>query len=235
MQKAANPVKEIAHRRASKGHAGNKDLRIAVSLDESFNFYYADNFETLERNGVNLVFFSPVNDPSLPTNIDGLILGGGFPEVVADKLEVNLSMHKSILEAAEDGLPIYAECGGLMYLTKSISGYKGNNRKRKMVGLFDAETEMTSKLTLNYTLADCNGAFFGRVSGIRGHEFHYSKIDNISLDSKFAYIVRKGAGIAQNRDGLVVYNCLASYMHVHFTDYRIVDRFLQNCINYSRT
>jgi cobyrinic acid a,c-diamide synthase len=135
-------------------HFLNGRIKIAVAIDESFNFYYADNLDALRKQNAHLVFFSPVNDNKLPESVCGIILGGGFPEVLADKLEKNQSMKKSILKAAENGIPIYGECGGLMYLTKSIRGYKRDQDKsRKMVGLIDADTFISGKLTLNYTEA----------------------------------------------------------------------------------
>lgn len=216
-------------------HLPNGQIKIAVAMDESFNFYYADNLDALRRQKAKLVFFSPVNDSELPENIAGVILGGGFPEVLAEKLGKNQSMIKSISKAAKDGIPIYGECGGLMYLTRSIRGYKGdNNKKQKMIGLIDADTFMTGKLTLNYTDADSNASIFGKISKIRGHEFHYSKIENIAKDSKFAYTMKRGSGIDNKKDGFVVYNCLASYMHLHFADSRLPKRLVESCIKCSQ-
>ncbi|MGA7042965.1 MAG: cobyrinate a,c-diamide synthase, partial [Nitrososphaeraceae archaeon] len=137
----------------------NGQIKIAVALDESFNFYYADNLDALREQKAELIFFSPINDCKLPENIHGVILGGGFPEVLADKLEKNQSMGKSITKAAENGIPIYGECGGLMYLTRSIKGYRGDEgKKRNMVGLIDADTFISGKLTLNYTEANSNAS-----------------------------------------------------------------------------
>jgi cobyrinic acid a,c-diamide synthase len=112
--------------------------RIAVAMDESFNFYYQDNLDSLRRFGAEIVFFSPVTDKKIPP-CDGIYIGGGFPEVKGDLLQRNETMKKLVKKYAQDGMPIYAECGGLMYLTKSIS-YKSG--KFKMVGLFDAITVM---------------------------------------------------------------------------------------------
>ena len=213
----------------------NGQIKIAVALDESFNFYYADNLDALREQKAELIFFSPINDCKLPENIHGVILGGGFPEVLADKLEKNQSMGKSITKAAENGIPIYGECGGLMYLTRSIKGYSGNEgKKRNMVGLIDADTFISGKLTLNYTEANSNASIFGKISKVRGHEFHYSRIENIAKDSKFAYVMRRGNGIDNKKDGFMVYNCLASYMHLHFADSRLPKRFIESCIKYTR-
>ena len=208
--------------------------RIAVALDESFNFYYADNLDALRRSGAQLVFFSPVQGQQLPDDIHGIMLGGGFPEVLADQLEKNRSMIRSIKKAVDDGMPVYGECGGLMYLTRSISGYKGEKKKRKMLGLIDADTLMTNKLTLNYTEAECCGSVFGRAN-LRGHEFHYSSIENVTHDSRFAYSLKKGRGIKGDKDGLIINgNGLGAYMHLHFANAKLPDRLVQACARYSR-
>jgi len=208
--------------------------RIAVALDESFNFYYTDNLDALRRHGAELVFFSPIQQPELPENVQGIMLGGGFPEVLADRLEKNKLMIKSIQKAVQDGMPIYGECGGLMYLTRSISGYKGEKKTRKMTGLIDADTLMTKNLTLNYTEAECNGPVFGSGS-LRGHEFHYSAIENIGSDCRFAYSMKKGRGVVDDKDGFFVSESgLAAYMHLHFANSRLPVKLVQSCARYSR-
>ena len=174
-----------------------------------------------------------MNDLALPPDIDGIMLGGGFPEVLADRLEKNQSMIKSIKKAVNEGMPIYGECGGLMYLTQSIRGYNGEKKARKMVGLIDADTLMTNKLTLNYTEAECNGPIFRKML-VRGHEFHYSSIENVAQDSKFAYSMKKGNGITGKRDGLIVNGCgIAAYMHLHFANAKLPERLVQTCARYS--
>jgi len=217
----------------NNGIAKHIKTTIAVALDESFNFYYADNFDILRSLGADLKFFSPVNDETIP-DADGILLGGGFPEVLAEKLEKNSGMLHSIRNAARDGMPIYAECGGLMYLTKSITEFDG--KKHGMVDLFDVDTIMDKKLTLNYTeakIADtCLIAKTGKT--IRGHEFHYSKIDNVRKDARFAYKLRKGKGVNGNMDGLMEYNTLASYMHLHFANKSLAENFLLNCKQYGK-
>jgi len=225
----------LQHVQQEKHIHGDQKIKIAVAIDESFNFYYTDNFDALRKQNTQLVFFSPVNDNKLPENVCGIIIGGGFPEVLADKLEKNQAMIKSISKAAENGIPIYGECGGLMYLTRSIRGYKGDEgKRRKMVGLIEADTFISGKLTLNYTEANSNASIFGRMSKIRGHEFHYSMIENIANDSKFAYNMKKGNGIDNKKDGFIVYNSMASYMHLHFADRRLPKRFVKTCVRYSR-
>jgi cobyrinic acid a,c-diamide synthase len=205
---------------------------IAVALDTSFNFYYQDNLEALRREGANLKFFSPVKDKKIP-KCDGLYIGGGFPEVLGNALEKNQVMKKSIKKLAEDNLPIYAECGGLMYLTKSILS---ENKKYKMIGLFDAETKMTKKMRLNYT----KGKIISKIPiseklhCFRGHEFHYSHLDLVSSDSKFAYNLEIGEGIKKHQDGLIQDNTLASYGHLYFDSSNYAEIFIKNCIKSSK-
>jgi cobyrinic acid a,c-diamide synthase len=209
--------------------------RIAIALDESFNFYYTDNLIALKRSGAQLVFFSPVREQKLPDSVSGIMLGGGFPEVLADRLENNRSMLRSIRKAVvEEGMPVYGECGGLMYLTRSISGYNGEKKARKMAGIVDADTLMTGRLTLNYTDAESNGPVFGKTH-LRGHEFHFSSIENIARDSRFAYYMKKGKGVTDNQDGFIINdNGLAAYMHLHFANRKLPERMVLSCARYSR-
>lgn len=211
-------------------------VKIAIAKDESFNFYYPDTIESLKLNNAEIISFSPVNDKKLPDGISGLILGGGFPEILADHLAKNYYIKKSILKEAENGMPIYAECGGLMYLTKTVTQHrKGKKRTRKMIGLVDADTVMSDRPILNYTEAVNSGSFFRNIRKVRGHEFHYSRIHNIGKDLRFAYSLRRGNGISNNKDGVIVYNCLASYMHLHFGgDQRLARRVVELCRNYSK-
>ncbi|MGH9909081.1 MAG: cobyrinate a,c-diamide synthase, partial [Nitrososphaerales archaeon] len=220
------------HIKTNTIHKKNK-ATIAVALDESFNFYYADNLDILRSLGAELKFFSPVNDKEIP-DADGLYIGGGFPEVLADKLEKNSEMSKAVRKVATDGMPIYAECGGLMYLTRSITEFNGE--KHSMVNLFDADTIMDKKLTLNYTEArivnSCIIASRGKT--LHGHEFHYSRIDDAPKDTKFAYRLKKGKGVNGNNDGFIEYNTLASYMHMHFANRNFAENFLIACKEYSK-
>ena len=227
-----------------------KNLKIAIALDNSFNFYYQENLDILQKIGAELVFFSPLNDTSLPQGINGILLGGGFPEILSKELTKNESMMKSIKKMAENEIPLLAECGGLMYLTKSIKEgmhrykknnknfqVKGNSQKTyKMIGLIDAATKMTNELTLNYTQGEIlNESFlFGKVRKIRGHEFHYSKIENIHHDTKYSYYLDKGIGISEKKDGIIVYNTIASYTHLHFSNSKLPMNFVLNCKKYSK-
>jgi len=186
---------------------------VAIALDSSFNFYYHDNLEALRREGAKLKFFSPVSDKKIPA-CDLIYIGGGFPEVLGQSLERNTTMRRLIKKRAEEGTTIYAECGGLMYLTKSISFGK---KKYKMVGLFDAETQMTKKMTLNYTEGRItSNCLISGPAKFRAHEFHYSKISNLARDAKLVYDLKIGEGISGKKDALSEYNTLASYCHLYF-------------------
>ncbi len=206
---------------------------IAVALDTSFNFYYQDNLEALRREGAILKFFSPIKDKKIP-KCDGLYIGGGFPEVLGNLLEKNQTMKKTIKKLSEDSLPIYAECGGLMYLTKSIVYH---NKKYKMVGLFDAETKMTQKMRLNYTKGKITAKTLisEKPHNFQGHEFHYSQLDSVSSDSKFAYDLEIGEGIKKHQDGMMQHNTLASYGHLYFDSSNYAQIFVKNCLKYSRS
>lgn len=205
---------------------------ISIALDGSFNFYYRDNLEALRREGADLKFFSPIHDKKLPKS-DGIYIGGGFPEILGNSLEKNSTMKKIIKKSSEENIPIYAECGGLMYLTKSIDY---GNKKYKMIGLFDAETKMTEKMKLNYTKGKIisKNIISDKTHELRGHEFHYSELDSVSSDSKFAYELDIGEGIKNHKDGMIQYNTLASYGHLYFDSSNYAKIFVRNCVNNSR-
>jgi len=213
---------------AKSSKAKKPRVTVAIAFDSSFNFYYHDNIQALRREGAKIKFFSPINDKKVPA-CDSIYIGGGFPEILGKKLSQNTSMKKSIKQAAENGIPIYAECGGLMYLTNSI---KHNNHKYKMVGLFDAETEMTKKMILNYTEGRISSnCIISSPRNFRAHEFHYSKITDISRDAKFLYDLKIGEGISSHKDALAEYNVLASYCHLYFDS----GKFAANLIKNSKT
>jgi cobyrinic acid a,c-diamide synthase len=209
--------------------------KIAVAFDESFNFYYDDNLSSLRKNGASLVFFSPIKDMSVPKDADGLLIGGGFPEILAQRLEMNHSMKMSIHKSIVNGMPTMAECGGLMYLTKVINDNRRMKRGRySMVGIFDTETSMTNRVTIGYTEAQGSGELMDRISHIHGHEFHYSELVNVSSDSQFSFDMQRGRGINGKYDGLTYNACVASYMHLHFADTRILGRILDRCVHFRR-
>ena len=203
-------------------HSAYIIARLANGFD-SFNFYYEDNLDALRRAGAKIKFFSPTTDKTMP-KCNGLYLGGGFPEIQALKLAKNTSMKKEIKKFAESGNPIYAECGGLMYLAENIIH---NKKKFKMVGLFGGESIMTLKPTLNYTKFMATKCLpFNTKSSVYGHEFHYSKMSHVPNDAKFAYKMSKGVGIQDKMDGFIEYESLASYGHLYFNS-----KMAKNIIN----
>jgi cobyrinic acid a,c-diamide synthase len=218
------PVKAWSHR-----------ATIGVAFDEAFNFYYQDNLDILKAYGAKIVFFSPIHAQGIPGAVDGLYIGGGFPEVLPECLEANERMRKSLKKAAEDGLPIYAECGGLMYLSDSITDFNG--RSYRMVGLLKGRTVMTKRLTLNYTEAETICDNILSISGqlLKGHEFHYSQMVDVPADATFAYLMKRGVGIDGRHDAWLEYNVLASYMHIHFAyDVKLAQSFIQACRKHRR-
>jgi cobyrinic acid a,c-diamide synthase len=207
-----------------------KAARIGVALDEAFCFYYHDNLLELERRGAELVYFSPIRD-RLP-EVDGLYIGGGYPELYAAALEAGPARPK-IKEASEDGMPIYGECGGLMYLGEDLVMENGRHR---MVGALPGSTIMTGKLVaLGYARAEVVGdnPLAGMGRSILGHEFHYSRFECES-DASFAYRMSRGRGIQDGRDGLVEHSTLGGYLHAHFASLS-PENFIEACQRYQRT
>lgn len=229
--KAAPPLPEVLFKRVNR----KKSVRIGVAYDEAFNFYYQDSLDTLSAKGADLVYFSPLHDRTLSEDFDGLYLGGGFPEVLAKELESNESIRSSIKKSVEQNLPVFAECGGLMYLTRSITDFEG--AEHPMVGLLDCKTQMVRKLTLNYTHATVlkQNMLAKEGASIKGHEFHYSRLDGIPSDARFVYRMKRGTGIDAGRDGWVEHGTLAQYMHINFASSpRLASNFVKACFQYRR-
>lgn len=193
------------------------DVRIAIARDAAFAFYYPDDLEALAAAGAELVFFDTLNDTRLPEGTDGLFIGGGFPEVHIERLAANESLKREIRQAIERGLPAYAECGGLMYLTRSIA-WRG--RRGRMVGVIAADTVMHDRpqgrgyVRLRETTRHPWPSAGGGTEEIRAHEFHYSSLENLAPDLEHAYEVLRGTGIDGRRDGIVYKNLLACYVHL---------------------
>jgi cobyrinic acid a,c-diamide synthase len=213
----------------------NKTVTVGVAFDEAFNFYYSANLDLLEAYGAEVKRFSPIHDKAPPADVDGLYIGGGFPEMLAAELEANAAMRSAIKKAADSGMPIYGECGGLMYLTGSIADFGG--KPFRMAGVLPAETVMVKKVLLNYALADVthDNPLSKAGACLRGHEFHSSKLVDVPADAEFAYALRRGEGIVGNRDGWLQQNVLAAYLHVHFAqDAQIAQTFIANCRQHRR-
>lgn len=187
-------------------------LKIAIAQDSSFGFYYAQDLEQFRKLGVELIIISILDDLKLPDNIDGLFIGGGFPETHFQQISENQSMLKSIKNKLEDGLPCYAECGGMMILTKKISY---NEKSYPMCGFIKADCIMKPKPQgRGYVKITTQNHPWGLNQEIKAHEFHYSKLSNFTQEYKFAYKVTRGTGIKNGQDGLIANNLLASYSHL---------------------
>ncbi|MDR1690607.1 MAG: cobyrinate a,c-diamide synthase [Candidatus Methanoplasma sp.] len=209
-------------------------VRIGVAKDKAFNFYYIHNIESLREAGAELVFFSPT-EGDLP-DVDGLYLGGGYPELFADELEANKGMRQAVKKASEDGMPIYAESGGLLYLSNRITGTDGISHE--MCGVIDAESKMNdSKKAVGYVEMTSNSDNVLCEKGwtVRGHEFHYSSVLP-SAPEKYVFDLNVGKGIADGKDGISVNNTVGGYTHIHFaSNPKIPKRFVDCCIDYSRS
>lgn len=203
--------------------------KIAVAKDEAFCFYYQDNLDILSRCGAEIVPFSPLRD-ELP-NVDGLYLGGGYPELYARELSIAPARHQ-VRRAAEDGMPIYGECGGMIYLGEELVLENGSF---PMAGALPLQVTMTKKLqALGYVEAEIAGEnpLARKGSTLRGHEFHYS-LAEAGRDARYAYSLRRGKGIADAKDGLVEHETLGSYLHAHFSSFS-PRHFVERAIDYSR-
>ncbi len=190
-------------------------VRIGVARDRAFGFYYAGDLEALEDAGAELVPLDTLRDANLP-EVDALFIGGGFPECFGAELEANASLRGQIRQAIARGMPVYAECGGLMYLARSIA-WKGE--RREMVGAIGADVVMRERPTgRGYVRLEETAAHpwpgGGEGREIRAHEFHYSSLEGLDPATPFAYRVRRGHGIDGERDGIVLGNVLASYTHL---------------------
>ncbi len=186
--------------------------RLAVARDEAFCFYYQDNFDLLEQAGLELVFFSPLHDQSLPTNIDAIYLGGGYPELYGAELAGNTPMRQDLKKWSEQGGIMYGECGGFMYLTQGITDHDGHHHE--MVGAFPVQTRMAKLLrSLGYREATLQAeTVWGRPGDIlRGHEFHYSEIDDMPPEVARVYELKDG-----RTEGYQICNTLGGYLHLHF-------------------
>lgn len=191
-------------------------LRIGVARDKAFSFYYEDNFDLLRDSGAEIVPFSPLADAELPANLDGIYLGGGYPELYADALGRNASMSAGIRAFAEAGNPLYAECGGMIYLGKSLTTIDGSSYP--MVGLLPMEFEMTPRLIqFGYVdvefIKDCLLARKG--TNVRGHSFHCSRL-RAGSTLPTAYRLKYSLSRCEELEGYQFKNVLASYVHLHF-------------------
>lgn len=176
-------------------------LRVAVARDEAFHFYYPSNLDAFE-----VLPFSPLHDKNLPENIDAVVFGGGFPEIYAEELSVNRELMGEVMAAAEDGLPMLAECGGLMYLSQGLSM---DDKKFPMCGLLPGGVEMTDRLQ--------NFGYCKTDSGVKGHEFHYSRWRGEGQHANFWQVAKRRSG-SSRQEGFVIHNIQATYVHSLWTE-----------------
>ena len=208
-------------------------VRIGVARDEAFCFYYQDNLDLLIHFGGELCFFSPVRDSHLPANLAGLYLGGGYPELYAKQLSENKSLRSEILEVARNGMPIFAECGGFMYLTSSI---EVGDHTRPMVDLYPFGTRMLSRrkaLGYREVVIRENSLLGPQGLKARGHEFHYSELVNEPGDFPHLFQVSSRRGIETVADGFLMHNALGGYIHLHFgSNPEMAANFVDSCREY---
>jgi cobyrinic acid a,c-diamide synthase len=201
---------------------------VGVALDDAFCFYYQDNLDLLRRAGAELVFFSPLTDP-LP-DADAVYLGGGYPELHLSAL-ASSRCRQDLKKATDSGMPLYAECGGLMYLVKEITA----DTTYKMCGILPATAEMTGNIqALGYVKGKSikSDSFLPAGQPISGHEFHYSRIDP-ERDAHYALQLSRGKGIDGGRDGMVSKNALGCYTHAYFTR-AFVNAFIDAAVRFSK-
>ncbi|MEN8142205.1 MAG: cobyrinate a,c-diamide synthase [Thermodesulfobacteriota bacterium] len=187
-------------------------VRIGVARDRAFCFYYEDNLDLLVRAGAEIVEFSPLTNHSLPENLQGIYLGGGYPELYADQLSVNSGMCKSVQAWADAGKPVYAECGGFMYLTEGITDTAG--KFYPLAGVFPVKARMKKgRVALGYRQAKLmDDSMLGlQNTNLRGHEFHYSEIDEMPDSVMRNFLLADG-----RHEGYRTKNTLGSYLHLHF-------------------
>jgi cobyrinic acid a,c-diamide synthase len=213
-----------------------EQLNVGVIRDSAFQFYYQENIEALKRAGAELIEFSALTD-DLPSQIDVLYIGGGFPETHAAALSANEKLRQAIKKAAEDGLPIYAECGGLMYLSDELT-WEG--KTYPMAGVLPISVGVSKKPQGHgYTIieVDAPNPYFKTGQILHGHEFHYSHV--LSMTEKdgvyFAFKIERGQGVINKMDGLCYKNVLATYTHLHALGTREwVDGIISTAVAYKK-
>ncbi|NDV25915.1 cobyrinate a,c-diamide synthase [Desulfovibrio sp. JC010] len=213
--------------------------RIGVAQDDAFSFYYEENLRLLREAGAELVPFSPIEDKALPENISGLYFGGGYPELAAFDLAQNTKLRRTIADFSAAGHPVYAECGGFMYLMESINK---NDRIFPMCGIFPFRCSMQSRFqALGYREVELSRPTILGPEGttVRGHEFHYSaleEMDDTLLDRETSYQVTCKRNASASEGFIANGNTLGSYIHLHFASNPLVaENFVKACVNSSRT
>ncbi len=209
-----------------------RKVRIAIAQDAAFNFYYPDNFEILEAQGAELIFWSPLADKTLPA-ADGLYFGGGFPEVFAAELSENKAIRLAVHQQIEQSIPTYAECGGLMYLGKTLIDFDGT--AWPMVGAIPQTVEMSNRLTLGYRKATAltNSPLLMKGQTVVGHEFHKSTVVETLTQPIYETQRYWGEAGEPQLEGYQLTNLQASYVHLHWGhQLQLAERFVQSCLKY---
>ncbi len=230
-------LQEMSHAKSRRREEKSREAEIAVARDAAYCFYYPDNLELLERAGARLHFFSPLAGEGLPENCSGAYLGGGYPELFAEAISRNSAFLDSLRERAGRGMPIYAECGGLMTLGRFIETREGE--RRTMAGILPFGTRMLGRLrALGYTEAVLRrSCLLGEPGGvIRGHEFHYSEIVEEAADPslEFAYEIHGRKEEVPRLEGYQAGSVLASYVHLHWGSApQSAERFAWQCARWA--
>jgi len=228
LARAAAPLS--AGERAPGPSAPARRLRLGVAFDEAFHFYYADAFASFEQAGFDVVRFSPLRAGALPDGLHGLYLGGGYPEAFAEALSANKTMRRSVAAFAASGRPVYAECGGLMYLSQWIA--LAGSERRGMCGVLPCGTRMLERRkALGYVAAELTeDSLWGEAGSVaRGHEFHYSELVGDPAGEagwRCAYRLRRSRGGVEEPEGFTNGTVLASYVHLHFASRPEMARWL---------
>lgn len=215
LKKAQQQSQPLAAPEIQPRQPGRSSVRVGVARDAAFCFYYEDNLDLLRENGAELVEFSPTSDSELPPGIHGLYLGGGYPELHAAELSSNQAMLRAVREFAQSGAPVYAECGGFMYLGGAIIDAAG--QEYPMAGIFPSRARMQPRLAaLGYLEAECveNALWLSKGDRLRGHEFRYSEIDGMPPDVARCWLLRRNG--ETRKEGYRAHSVIAGYAHLHF-------------------
>lgn len=211
-------------------------VRIAVAHDDAFSFYYAESLKELEQLGAEIIEFSPLSDKVVPES-DGMIFGGGFPEMFASRLSTNKSMVESVAQAAAKGMPIFAECGGFMYLSQALVDFAGN--RYPMTGILPGVVQMNKKLQMvGYVEAEllADSILGAKGTKFRGHEFHFSseqEENSVDVNVERAFCFVRARNGACHLGGFIKGNVLGSYLHLHFAGYpKAAECFVNSCLNF---
>ncbi len=220
----------VARRAPPRARSTASSATIAVARDPAFQFYYPDNLEALERAGARLTFWSPIADQALP-EADGLYLGGGYPELYGRALAANVPMREAVRTFAGSGRPVYAECGGLMYLTESLTDLDGH--LWPMAGVLPAPVVMErGRLVIGYreVMLTSSGPLGPAGTRARGHEFHGSRLGAVPASVPRLYTVSDGHGGTPRAEGFAVGSTLMSYVHLHFgSNPALAANFIEAC------